>query len=42
MGYAARALGDTENARRHFEEALRLGLPAPSAAEVRRLIAGLP
>ena len=38
LGQAARALGDEPTARRHFEQALRLGLPASTAAAVRRLI----
>ena len=42
LGYAADALGDTEGARRHFAAAIRLGLPATTEAEVRRLIAESP
>ena len=38
LGQAASALGDEPTARRHFEQALRLGLPAPTAAAVRRLL----
>jgi tetratricopeptide (TPR) repeat protein len=38
LGQAARALGDEPTARRHFEQALRLGLPASTATAVRRLI----
>jgi tetratricopeptide (TPR) repeat protein len=41
LGQAAEALGDAPAARRHFEEALRLGLPPSTADAVRRRLESL-